>query len=155
MQVNGRFILGAALAVGGVIGAGALIAAYSNRGPKVSQDGPMGDLTTTLMQDLKPGSLGRNPRLSVANDAYRQVQNDDGRTTGAYDGARLLQAADSHAYGTPAIGDPTIDVQGDGFATFNEVRQVVRHFDADGSGAFDLDETRAFEAAAGIRWIPA
>jgi hypothetical protein len=155
MQLNGKFILGAAVAVGGVIGAGALLAACSGGGPKVAQDGPMADLTKTLMQDLKPGSLGRNPRLSVTSDAYRQVQNDDGRTTGAYDGAALLRAADSHAYGTPAIGDPAIDVQNDGFATFNEVRHVVRHFDADNSGAYDLDELRAFEGAAGIRWIPA
>jgi hypothetical protein len=143
--------------VGGVIGAGALLAACSGGGPKVAQDGPMGDLTKSLMQNLKPGSLGRSPRLSVASEAYRQVTNDDGRVTGAYDGARLLRAADSHAYGTPAIGDPMIDVQDDGFATFNEVRQVVRHYDADNSGAFDLDETRAFEGpdGASIRWIPA
>jgi hypothetical protein len=31
----------------------------------------------------------------------------------------------------------------------------VRHFDADASGAFDLDEVRSFESAVGVRWIPA
>jgi hypothetical protein len=136
------------------IGAAALLAGCGQSGPKVATDGPMSDLTKTLWQDLKPGSLGRNPRLNVATEAVRQVQT-DGRTNGAYDGTALLRAADSHAYGTPAIGDPAIDVQNDGYATFNEVRQVVRHFDADNSGQLDWDEVRAFEGEAGIRWVPA
>ena len=106
----------------------------------------MSELSKSLMATLKPGE---SQRLSVTGDAVRRASN------GAWDGTRLLQAADSHAYGTPTIGSPTVDVQADGFATFNEIRHVVRHFDADASGAFDFAEIRAFESAAGVRWIPA
>lgn len=105
----------------------------------------MSELSKGLMVTLKPGE---SQRLSVTRDAVRRAEN------GAWDGSRLLQAADTHAYGTPAIGSPAVDVQGDGFATFNEVRHVVRHFDADASGVFDFSEIRTFEAAVGIRWIP-
>jgi hypothetical protein len=69
------------------------------------------------------------------------------------DGTRLLAAADAHAYGTPTIIDPAIDKQGDGFATFNEIRHVVNHFDVDASGGFDGAETHAFQAEVGIKWL--
>jgi len=93
--------------------------------------------------------------VDVATEAVHQVTSDDGRPTGAYDGTRLLQAADTFAYGTPTILEPTFDKQGDGTATFNEIRHVVRHFDVDTSGGFGNAEARAFEAAVGITWMPA
>jgi hypothetical protein len=152
MQINGKVIAGIAAGVGIVAGAGLLLSACGNRSGGAPQDGPMSDLTKDLMSHLKPGN---NARLSVTADAVRRVTADDGHATGAFDGARLLQAADAHAYGTPTIGNPTVDVQNDGFATFNEIRHVVRHYDVDQSGAFSHEEAQAFEAADGIRWIPA
>ncbi len=143
-RAGGRATLG--------LGAGALLlSACGNRGGGSKADGPMGDLTKDLFDRLKPGSSGP---LDVATQSIREIRRDNGTLQGTYDGTRLLTAADAHAYGTPAILDAQRDVQGDGRATFNEVRQVVRHFDADADLTWNQDETRAFEAAVGIRWIP-
>lgn len=148
MQVStGWKIAGAAvLGVGAAIG----LAACGGKGQKT--DGPFGDLSAELMKDLVPS--WRSGGLDVATQAVRQVRADDGHVTGSFDGTRLLRAADSHAYGTPEIGDPAIDVQGDGKATFNEVRQVVRHFDTDRNDVFSNAESVAFEREAGLKWLP-
>lgn len=111
----------------------------------------MGDLTKDLIDRLAPGARGP---LELATQSVRQIRGDDGAIRGVYDGARLLAAADSHAYGTPAILDAQRDVKGDGRASFNEIRQVARHFDVDGSLVWDQAESRAFEREVGIRWIP-
>lgn len=134
----------AAACVAGV-GAAVGIAACGSGGGAKADDGPMSDVTRGLMDQLKP----RANSLDVRTQAVRQAG------SGAYDGTRLLQAADAHAYGTPAIGDPTQDVKGDGKATFNEVRQVVRGFDANANDALESAELRAFEGTVGIRWVPA
>jgi hypothetical protein len=147
MQVHGGWRVAGLAALG--IGAAAALAACTGR---KADDGPMGDLTTSLIQQLKPG--WRSGALDVASDAVAVVRRDNGSIQGTYDGTRLLQAADAHAYGTPAIGTPAADVQGDGKATFNEVRQVVRAFDEDSSGSWSGAESSAFEQAVGIRWIP-
>ena len=141
-----------ACAVALTAGAGLLLAACGGGPKRTPQDGPMADLTKDLMERIKPGNRGR---LNVATEAVRQVTNDDGRPTGAYDGARLLRAADEHAAGTPTIVDPQVYIKGDGWATFNEIRHVVRSYDADSSGIFDAGETAAFQAAVDVAWIPA
>lgn len=159
MAVNGKVILGVSALGVGIIGTGLLLAGCGSRGAggggRVPTDGPMSDLTKSFMDQLKPNSATREQRLDVTRDAVRHVTNDEGIPTGAYDGARLLRAADTHAYGTPAIGNPAIDVRGDGSATFNEIRHVVRHFDVDSSGVLDFDEVRAFQAEASLQWVPA
>jgi hypothetical protein len=128
------------------VGIAATLTACSGGAKKPAPaNGDMSDLTTDLMSRLKPGAT----KLNVSTDAIRRFSN------GALDGTRLVQAADTHAYGTPTIIDPAKDVRGDGFASFNEVRHVARHFDTDATGTWNQDETRAFEAAVGIRWIPA
>ena len=158
MDTKVKVILGVSALGVGVIGSGLLLAGCGNRGGgggRVPSDGPMSELTKSLMNQLKPNSATRDQRLDVTRDAVRHVTNDAGAPTGAFDGTRLLRAADTHAYGTPAITNPAIDVKGDGSATFNEIRHVVRHFDADSSDSLDFAEIRSFEAEAGVRWIPA
>jgi hypothetical protein len=150
MQVSTGWKVAGLAALG--IGAGAvLLSACGTKGGSTPANGPMADLTKDLFDRLKPGSRGP---LDVATQGVREVRRDNGTLQGTYDGTRLLTAADAHAYGTPAILDAQRDVQGDGKATFNEVRQVVRHFDGDANLTWDVDEARAFEAAVGIRWIP-
>jgi hypothetical protein len=149
MQVSTGWKVAGFAALG--LGAAALLGACANRGGGGKADGPMGELTKDLFDRLKPGSTGP---LDVATQGIREIRRDDGSLQGTYDGTRLLAAADAHAYGTPAIIDAQRDVLGDGRASFNEVRQVVRHFDADANLTWSQDETRAFEAAVGIRWIP-
>ncbi len=144
MHVGWKIAAGAAVG----IGAAALLAACTG-GPKT--DGPMGELSGELMKKLDPGWRGSG--LSLATQSLREVKHEDGSVRGVYDGTRLLAAADAHAYGTPTIIDPATDVQGDGKATFNEVRHVVRHFDTDESGAFSWDEERAFRNEVGIAWV--
>jgi hypothetical protein len=134
-------------------GIGGAIALAACTGGGSRPDGPMAELTSELLAQLKPG--WRSGGLNVATQAVREVRGDDGALRGSYDGSRLLQAADSHAYGTPTIGDPIQDVAGDGTATFNEVRQVVRSFDSDDSLVLERPEVVAFEAEVGVRWLPA
>ncbi len=148
MQVSANWRAIGLVALG--VGVGAL--ALSACGTKGSRpEGPMSDLTKDLFDRLKPGSNGP---LDVATQGVREVRRDNGTLQGTYDGTRLLAAADAHTYGTPAILDSIRDVQNDGKASFNEVRQVVRHFDADADLVWSQDESRAFEAEVGIRWIP-
>lgn len=146
MQVSRGWQLAGAVALG--LGTAAVLTACS-RGSNVS--GPMADLTKDLIDRLKPGSTGP---LDVATEGVREYRDEDGRLRGTMDGTRLLQAADAHAYGTPEVIDVAKDVRGDGRASFNEVRQVVRHFDVDGSLEWSVDESLAFEREVGIRWIP-
>jgi hypothetical protein len=148
MQISTGWKVAGIAALG--IGASALLLSACGKGGGKT-DGPMGDLTKDLFDRLKPGSSGP---LDVATQSVREIRRDNGSLQGTYDGTRLLTAADAHAYGTPAILDPERDVQGDGRASFNEVRQVVRSFDADADLVWSQDESRAFEAAVGIRWIP-
>lgn len=151
MQISAGWKIGGLAALG--IGAAVALAAC---GPSSSSKGtgPMALLSNQLMDNLHPEGYRGAQQLNLATDSTRAVTRPDGSVQGSYDGTRLLQAADSHAYGTPTIGDPAKDLKGDGIATFNEVRHVVQHFDTDGSLAFDGDENRAFEGAVGIRWIP-
>ena len=139
----------AAVATVGV-GAAALLAACTG-GAKT--DGPMGPLAGDLMKQLDPSWRGSG--LDLATQSVREVRGEDGRVRGTYDGTRLLQAADAHEYGTPTITDPAADVRGDGTATFNEVRHVLRHFDVDESGDFSTSERRAYNDAVGMKWLPA
>ena len=134
------------------LGAAVTLSACTSRGGGAgATDGPMTDLTKDLIDRLVPGSRGP---LDVATQSIHEARGDDGRVRGVYDGTRLLTAADAHAYGTPAILDAARDVQGDGRASFNEIRHVARHFDADGDLVWSAQEARAFEAEVGIRWIP-
>ncbi|MCW2921143.1 MAG: hypothetical protein JWL76_1017 [Thermoleophilia bacterium] len=149
MQISGGWRTAGLVALG--LGAGALVLSACGTRGSGATDGPMSDLTKDLFDRLKPGSKGP---LDVATQGVREIRRDNGTLQGTYDGTRLLTAADAHSYGTPAIIDPQRDVQGDGKASFNEVRQVVRHFDADADLAWSQDEARAFEGAVGIRWIP-
>jgi hypothetical protein len=114
--------------------------------------GPHAELTGGLLRTLVPS--WRSGGLDVATQGVREVR-EGGAARGRFDGTRLLQAADAHRFGAPAIADPAADVAGDGTATFNEVRQVVRHFDADSNGMLERAEQRSFEQAVGIRWLPA
>lgn len=128
---------------------GVLAACSTRRDDGTTKARPMSDLTLSLMDQLKPGvSRAARPALDVQRDAIRR------ETNGAMDGTRLLQAADAHAYGTPAAADPARDVRGDGTATFEELRHVVASFDADGSGRLDNTEVRTFEQTVGLRWLP-
>lgn len=113
----------------------------------------MADLTSDLLRQLQPG--WRSSGLNVATQSVREVRGDDGAVRGSFDGSRLLQAADAHAFGTPTLGDSVKDIAGDGTATFNEVRQVVRSFDVDSSLVLERSEITAFEAEVGVRWLPA
>lgn len=149
MQVSTGWKVAGIAALG--IGASALLLNACGTRGGAKADGPMADLTKDLFDRLKPGSSGP---LNVATQGIREVRRDNGSLQGTFDGTRLLTAADAHAYGTPTIVDAQRDVQGDGSASFNEVRHVVRHFDADANLTWDVDEARAFEAAVGIRWIP-
>jgi len=154
ISVRAKVLIGVALGAGAALTLAACGGASGGtKGPKPSE--PLQDLTTTLMGYLHEGKYAKGHQLDVATEAVHQVTSDDGRPTGAYDGTRLLQAADTFAYGTPTILEPTFDKQGDGTATFNEIRHVVRHFDVDTSGGFGNAEARAFEAAVGITWMPA
>ena len=146
MQVSRGWQLAGAIALG--VGAAVTLGACANRS---NVSGPMADLTKDLIDRLKPGSTGP---LEVATEGVCEYRDDDGRLRGTMDGTRLLQAADAHAYGTPEVIDVAKDVQGDGRATFNEVREVVRHFDADASLDWSAEEATAFEREVGIRWIP-
>lgn len=138
-------IAGGAAAIG-LIAAGVLTSCAS-RGEGQAGLGPHGAFTKDLMNRLAPGVRGA---LDVSTQSTFTVR--DGNTVrGIYDGTRLLKAADAHTYGTPVIFDATKDVQGDGRASFNEVRQVVRHFYATDDIQAD---TRRFEREVGIRWIP-
>lgn len=148
MQVSTGWKVAGLAALG--LGAAALLGACTNRGGSKA-DGPMGDLTKDLIDRLVPGSSGP---LDLATQSVQQVRGDDGAVRGVYDGTRLLAAADTHAYGTPAVIDAQRDVQGDGRASFNEIRHVARHFDADANLVWDQAEARAFEREVGIRWIP-
>ncbi len=149
MQVSNAWKVAGIAALGMGAVALATFAGCSAQGEKT--DGPMGDLSAELMKTLVPS--WKRGGLDVATQGTRAVTRDNGSVQGTYDGTRLLRAADAHSYGTPQIGDPAVDVASDGKATFNEVREVVRHFDADSSGAFDLAETRSFESEVGIRWV--
>lgn len=133
-----------------VIGTCALVAACK----PAASSGPAGELTKSLMEQLHGGSFRGTPKLDVVKDARIERRNDAGESTGAYDGSRLLQAADSHALGTPEIIDAG-DVKNDGTATFNEVRQVVRAYDRDQSGSIDTPAEQREFAAVDILWIPA
>lgn len=121
-------------------------------GGKGTDTGPMGELSGGLMRQLDPS--WKSGGLNLATQSVREIR-DGGQLRGSYDGTRLLQAADEHRFGTPAIGVPEQDVKGDGSATFNEVRHVVRHFDANADGALQNAERIAFEQEVGIRWLPA
>lgn len=151
MQVSIRTRSAGAAALG--IGVAALLAACGANQTK--NTGPMSGFTSDLIKRLHPDAIRGAQQLSLASDSVLRITDETGRFRGVYDGTRLLAAADAHAHGTPAITDPALDVRGDGTATFNELRQVVRHFDANASDDFDVDEVRAFEAEVGIRWIPA
>lgn len=144
---NMQITPGMKLAIAGVLGVGALVTlAACSSAPK----GPDADLTAMRFDDLKPNE---RKQLSLAEDSVRVLKRDDGSVQGAYDGTRLLKAADTHAYGAPVITTAK-DLQGDGIATFNEVRQVVFAFDTDHSDSFSSDEKRAFESAVGVVWTP-
>ena len=152
MQISpGR--LGALALVG--IGAAAVITscAVGRSGGGSSGSGPMAGLTNQLMANLA-GSTRAPAQLSLATQSTFTVKRDNGSIQGVYDGRSLLTAADTHQYGTPTITDAAKDKRGDGIATFNEVRHVVQHFDADGSLDFNTTEKQTFEATAGLRWIP-
>lgn len=147
-----------AVRIGGIaaIGIGSAITLAACGRSSTPTDGPMSELTIQIFERLDPGSSRGAKQLDVTRQAVREVLRDDGSSRGAYDGTRLLRAADAHAYGTPTIGDPVRDVKGDGMATFNEVRHVVRQFDLDASNGFDSDEKVAFQAAVGVEWrVPA
>ncbi|MCW2924353.1 MAG: hypothetical protein JWM98_1757 [Thermoleophilia bacterium] len=136
------------------IGAAAALAGCAGGGSKKGT-GPMAELTDDVFSKLHPQAFRGARQLSLATDSKHPELRDDGTLQGTYDGTLLLQAADSHKYGTPQVTDPVLDVKGDGTATWNEVREVVRHYDADASGAFDADESRAYGAGDGLRWVPA
>jgi hypothetical protein len=148
MQINTGIKL-AALATIGVVGALTLAAC----GTKGQGGGPDAALTDEFMKDLHPDSIRGVKQLSLATDSRHTYKDTDGRIQGTMDGTRLLAAADAHAYGTPTITDPLVDKQNDGFATFNEIRHVVSHFDVNANDGLDPDETTAFQAAVGIHWI--
>jgi hypothetical protein len=143
---------GIKLAVVGTIIAGSALA-LSACGTKGQGGGPDSALTDEFMKDLHPDSIRGVRQLSLATDSRHTYKDTDGRIQGTMDGTRLLAAADAHAYGTPTITDPLVDKQGDGFATFNEIRQVVSHFDANANDEFEPGETTAFQAAVGIDWL--
>lgn len=135
------------------LGAGAAVAlaACTGRGAG-KDDGPMADFAAGMMQQLQPS--WKSGGLDVATQSVREIR-EGGTIRGRYDGTRLLQAADEHRFGTPAISDPAADVKGDGSATFNEVRHVARHFDVNADGVLQRAEQRSFEQEVGIRWLPA
>ncbi|MCW2973677.1 MAG: hypothetical protein JWN72_1950 [Thermoleophilia bacterium] len=143
MQVSTALKIGAgAIAVSAVV----VLAGCAQSAAK----GPFAGITNSLMDSLKPGNRGV---LELSADSVREVRRGDGSLQGSFDGTRLLVAADTHAYGEAAGFDAAKDRAGDGRATFNEVRQVVSSFDANGDLAFDGDETKAFEAATGgVQW---
>lgn len=136
------------------VGAGALVALAACARGAEQGTGPMAGLTNARMNELHPDGYRGPQQLSLATDSIREARTKSGALQGTYDGTRLLRAADDHAYGSPAISTAA-DVKGDGIATFNEVRQVMSAFDADGSHQLEFDEVFAFEAAVGIRWTPA
>ncbi|MCW2928280.1 MAG: hypothetical protein JWM86_2248 [Thermoleophilia bacterium] len=147
MKLAGAAVLG--------VGIAATLSACAGRGSTPSQGGgPMGELTDELMTQLHPEAFRGARQLRLDSESIRTVRDGD-RLRGSFDGTRLLQAADAHAYGEPTIADPAADRLGDGIATFNEIRHVVRHFDGDGSLAFSGTENHAFQDAVGIRWISA
>ncbi len=150
MQISTGWRVAGLAALG--LGAAVVLGACTGRGGgSTPADGPMGDLTKDLIDRLVPGSRGP---LELATQSVRTIKGDDGAIRGVYDGTQLLAAADTHAYGTPAVLDAQRDVQGDGRASFNEIRHVARHFDADANLVWDQAEARAFEREVGIRWIP-
>jgi hypothetical protein len=116
--------------------------------------GPLAGTTNSMMDLLHPAAYHGRQQLLLATDSVREIHRANGSLQGTYDGTALLKAADSWSYGTPGIMNPRRDIQGDGIATFNEVRQVVRSFDADGSGVIDSHEARQLEHAIGVQYTP-
>lgn len=150
MHVGWKIAGAAALGIGAAVALSAC--AGGSRKGGGSDDGPMGEVSKGLMRTLVPS--WKSGGLDVASQGVREVR-DGGTLRGRFDGTRLLQAADEHRFGTPTIGDPAVDVAGDGTATFNEVRHVVRHYDANANGSLENAERRAFEGDVGVRWLPA
>lgn len=154
MTIHVGWKIAGAAALG--IGAMALLGACASTrkpGGGEPQD-ELSSLANALMRQAHP-SHRNGGSLDVATQAVQQVRGEGGRLVGAYDGTRLLRAADEHRFGAPVNADPSVDVANDGTATFVEVREVLRHFDADGSNSFQRDELRAFESAVGVEWKPA
>lgn len=147
MQVN-KVALGIGAAVVGLGVAVGLAGCAQETGPAAS-------LTKGLFATMTPEG-GRTPKsFNVATDGVVELHKDDGSPQGTIDGTRLLQAADAHAYGTPVVFDAAKDLQGDGTATFNEIRQVVYSFDTDHDDRWGVGEAKPFEAAVGPVYTPA
>lgn len=142
-----------------IVGAGALAAvsavALAACGPTSSKgSGPMAELTDDVFGRLHPEAFRGARQLQLDTESVRAERRENGSLQGTYDGTRLLAAADDHEFGAPRIVDPELDVKGDGAASWNEVREVLRHFDVDGSGGYGASETTAYQADVGLRWIP-
>lgn len=151
MQVTSAVKLVGALTLG--VGAAVALSACQKKAPS-EPTGPLQPLVDDVFTNLHEGAFEGARRLSLATESTRVITREDGFMQGAWDGRKLLQAADSHAYGTPRLTDPAVDVKDDGYATPNEVREVLRHFDVDESGGYSPAEAKALEGSVGMRWIP-
>jgi hypothetical protein len=128
------------------------LAACTTKATKGS--GPMAALTDEAFSNLHPDAFHGARQIDVATGSVREVRRADGSLQGTFDGTRLLRAADAQRYGAPRIADPALDVKDDGAASWNEVREVLRHFDVDASDGFDAAESRAYQAEVGVTWNP-
>lgn len=141
----------AGLAVLG-IGSAAVLASCARSKPQDPENKtPFSDLAEGLVKTLNPS--WKSGPLAIATQSVREVSA-GGKLVGRFDGTNLLSMADQQPFGAPSnqVAD---DVKDDGKATLNEVRQLITGYDVSKDGTLQQSERRAFESAAGIRWIPA
>lgn len=143
MHINPRAIGIAALGIGTVATLAACGSANENKSPEAVAADTMAKFDSNL-------PFTKSYQLDVRGESSRPQFDFNGQLQGTYSAAALLSAADNHTFGTPTNADPTIDVKSNGKATFNEIVQVVRHYDADTSGLLDGAEAKQFDREMGV-----
>lgn len=93
-------------------------------------------------------------QLDVRGESRRPDFALDGQLRGTYDAVALLSAADNWTFGKPENLNPQFDVQSNGKASMNEIVQVVRHYDGDGSRILEKEEAKQFNREMAPNFTP-
>ncbi len=131
----------AGLIAGGIVAAGAVLVACASENENKTPDAVAAD----TLHDFDSGLPFTNTsQLDVAFESRRPSYDIDGLLRGHYTIQPLLLAADNHSNGTSDAFTGADQIR-DGKATYNEIVQVVRGFDADKSNLLNGDEAKAFD----------
>jgi hypothetical protein len=144
MHVNFKVVGAVALGVGAM----AVLTACASANEGKTPEQVAGDALDKFNFPFTNGS-----QLDTRGETTHPVYALDGQLQGTWDAARMLRAADDHAYGESKDFDPSLDVKGNHKASYNELVQVARHFDGDSSGVLDGVEAKQYDREAGPTWV--